>query len=66
MFDVIREMPVLNKKIATYYFSCILLAIEHLHEHNIIYRDIKPENSVIDHTGKCFLIDLGTAKVLKK
>jgi serine/threonine protein kinase len=66
MFDVIRELPFLNKKIATYFFGCLFLAIEHLHEHNIIYRDLKPENAVVDHTGKVFLIDLGTAKILKK
>ena len=66
MFDVIRQMPIVSKKIATYFFGCLLLAIEHLHENNIIYRDIKPENSVVDFTGKAFLVDLGTAKILKK
>lgn len=59
-------MPVVNRQTATYFFGCILLAIEHLHENSIIYRDIKPENSVIDYTGKVFLVDLGTAKILKK
>jgi cGMP-dependent protein kinase 1 len=66
MFDVIREMPFLNQTIATYFFGCLLLSIEHLHQNNIIYRDIKPENSVVDYNGKAFLIDLGTAKFLKK
>ena len=59
-------MPVLTKKIAIYFFGCLLLSIEHLHQNNIIYRDIKPENSVVDYTGKAFLVDLGTAKFLKK
>ena len=40
--------------------------MEHLHSHSIIYRDIKPENSVVDHTGKVYLIDMGTAKFLQK
>jgi len=27
MFDVIREMPIVNRKIATYFFACLLLAV---------------------------------------
>jgi serine/threonine protein kinase len=41
-----------------------MLSIEYLHANNIIYRDIKPENSVVDSKGKAFLIDMGTAKEL--
>ncbi len=49
-----------------YFFSSLLLSIEHLHSHNIIYRDIKPENSIVNDKGKVILIDLGTAKLLTK
>ena len=47
-----------------YYFGCIMISIEYLHSNGIVYRDIKPENSVVDSNGKVFLIDLGTAKEL--
>lgn len=32
---------------AKFYLSEILLAIEHLHEKNILYRDMKPENIML-------------------
>jgi cGMP-dependent protein kinase len=41
------------------------LCIEYLHTNDIIYRDIKPENILVDHLGTLKLIDLGTAKNLK-
>lgn len=40
----------------------ILLAIKDLHERNIIYRDLKPDNVVIDNDGHTQLIDFGMAK----
>lgn len=40
----------------------ILLAIKDLHQRNIIYRDLKPDNVVIDNDGHFKLIDFGMAK----
>lgn len=47
-----------------FYAAEILVALEMLHEHKIIYRDLKPENVVIDKNGHVKLIDFGFAKVL--
>jgi cGMP-dependent protein kinase len=44
----------------------MLLMMEYIHSvHHIVYRDIKPENLMIDDKGYMKLIDMGTAKELK-
>ena len=48
---------------ARFYASEIILAINYLHKNNCIYRDLKPENVLIDITGHIKLIDLGLSKL---
>ena len=40
----------------------IILAIEHLHSHGITYRDLKPENVLVDFRGHIKLTDFGLCK----
>jgi len=65
LFDVIREMGLLNSADSQFYIGSMLLAIEYLHAQQIVYRDIKPENIMIDDKGYLKMIDMGTAKPLK-
>lgn len=47
---------------ARFYFVEICLGIEYLHERCIIYRDIKPENILLDHEGHVRIGDFGLSK----
>ena len=62
LFDVIREIGLLNKAQTQFYIASMMLAINYLHDRKFIYRDIKPENIIIIRSGYPKLIDFGTAK----
>jgi len=40
-------------------------AMQHLHEHQIIFRDLKPENAAFDESGKITLFDFGISETLE-
>jgi len=51
-----------SEKHAKFYAAGVVLAFEHCHERRIIYRDLKPENLLLNETGHIKLTDMGLAK----
>lgn len=51
---------------ARFYAAQILLGLEHIHSLNVVYRDLKPNNILLDEAGNCKISDLGLAVKLVK
>lgn len=62
-YETLRTLDLLRNEDMKFYIGCIILILEHMHERHIMYRDLKPENLMIDEEGYLKLIDFGTAKV---
>ena len=51
-----------GEEIAKFYICEIALALGELHKHDIIFRDLKPDNIVIDKDGHILLTDFGLSR----
>lgn len=65
LFDYIELKEGMADKEIQSIFRQIAEAVQHLHEHKIVHRDIKDENVVLDQDGGVRLIDFGSAAYLK-
>lgn len=59
----VKMLKGMEEPLGKFYIASIILALEYLHGNSIVYRDLKPENVFIDHTGFVKLGDFGFAKV---
>ena len=46
--------------------SCLIQGLEYLHSNEIIHKDVKPENIILNNKGYAFLTDFGTASLVKE
>lgn len=56
----IGELGIEMKRVI-HYSAQIISGLLHLHSMDIVYRDMKPENVLLDSNGQCRLSDMGLA-----
>ncbi|PAA62194.1 hypothetical protein BOX15_Mlig021253g1 [Macrostomum lignano] len=65
IFSYLRTAGTFSNSSAQFYSAEILTAVIYLHDLSVVYRDLKPENLLLDTQGHLKITDFGFAKVLK-
>lgn len=65
LFSYLRKEGRLPNDSARFYAGEVILAFEYLHSLSVVYRDLKPENLLIDCEGHMKITDFGFAKVVQ-
>ena len=64
LFTHLAQERMFSEEVASFYMAEMVLALEHLHRNlGVVYRDLKPENCLLDAEGHLLLTDFGLSKV---
>ncbi len=63
LFYHLRKETFFEESRARFYVVEMILALEVLHKNGVIYRDLKPENVLLDSVGHIKLTDFGLSKL---
>lgn len=62
LFGLIKKHRRIEEDMARFYIIEIFLGLSYLHSQKVVYRDIKPENILLNQNGHVTIADLGLAK----
>ena len=62
LFLILRNRTCFDTPTSQFFAGSVVLAFEYMHDKKIIYRDLKPENLLIDNRGYLKVTDFGFAK----
>lgn len=62
LFRRITRRESFSSEVAKFYTAEVFLALVHVHSLGYVFRDLKPENVMLDEYGHCKLVDFGFAR----
>jgi len=64
LFTIHRKHGSFDEATARFYVGCVVEGFVHMHSHKVAYRDLKPENLVLDSDGYLRITDFGLSKFI--
>lgn len=62
LMTLLMRKDLLSEDDSRFYIAELILAIESVHKHDYIHRDLKPDNILLDKDGHIKLTDFGLCK----
>lgn len=66
LYRHLKKLTKFPENVAKFYGAQILCGLSYLHKNNIMYRDMKPENILLDEDGNVALADFGISKIIEQ